>query len=159
MKTMDKIKLGVVIFLTFLILTVIPTGIYCAVEKESPSDIIGASFSSTNEKIVGKWQAEDGATAYEFYENGKFDSYLSIISYSGTYEVKGNKVTLTKSGSSNNVTYKASLSGDKLTLTLIAQNGNEMKEKPVSEYNRVERIDTKSFSELLNSIKDELNAK
>lgn len=154
--TASKVKLALIVIASLLILTLIPTGIYCAVEKVNPVEVFSQGIGNTSDKIVGKWQSEDGATAYEFYDTGRYDGYLSVISYSGTYEVDGKYITLKKIGSSADVTYKASVSNDKLTLTLIDEFGEIDEAEEVLEYNRVERIDTKSFSELFDTIKDEI---
>lgn len=155
--TASKVKLALIVIASLLILTLVPTGIYCAIEKVNPVEVFSQSIGSTSGKIVGKWQSPDGATAYEFYETGRFDGYLSTISYSGTYEVDGKNVTLKKIGSANNVTYKVAVSNNKLTLTLLDEFGEVAEDEDPLEYNKVERIDTKSFSELLDTFKNELS--
>lgn len=154
--TSSKVKLVIIIIACLLVLTIVPTGIFCAVEKINPFEIVSANYGNTGEKILGKWQSEDGATAYEFYDTGRFDSYLSVISYSGTYEVNGKEITLKKIGSANAVTYKVFVTSDKLTLTLVNENGEEVEDADTLQYNKVEKIDTKTFDELLDVFKDEL---
>lgn len=156
--TSSKIKLALIIIACLIVLTVVPTGIYCAVKQVNPVEVISVNVGNTSEKIIGKWQSENGATAYEFYESGRFDSYLSVISYSGTYEVKGRVVTLKKIGSAATVSYKASVSNEKLTLTLLDENGEEAEDEEILTFNKVERIDTKTFSELFDIVTEALDS-
>lgn len=152
-------KLIIAIIATILAVVIIPSGIYCLVAKESPVQMMSDMFVSTDKQIVGKWQSDSGVSAYEFYEDGSYDSYLSTFSYSGNYVLDGNKITLTNPATSGHVVYKVDVTEKKLTLTLFSENGVEAEEKEKLEFERVSHISTKPINDLLSDLVDEVNEK
>ena len=100
---------------------------------------------------------ENGKTnqeAYEFYDNGSYDSYFSTFSFTGDYTVKGNELTLSNPASDSTVVYKFSVDKKKLTLSLDKENGLDSENEQVVEYTRVDRIEMKSLTDLLGDIVD-----
>jgi len=75
---------------------------------------------ATDEDIVGTWQSTDGTDTVIFYANGEFGgSYTgpNPTSYSGTYTIQGNILTITYiTPITNIVQFTLSISGDTLTL-------------------------------------------
>lgn len=148
----NKKKLIIIIVSIILAIIVIPTTIYCISNSVSPIGMVSEIFSSNEKEIVGKWQSENKATAYEFYDDGTYDSYISSFSYSGNYSINGNEITLNNAEMSGNVTYKLKIKGKNLSLKLVKENGVEVKEKDVNEYKKVDVIKTTSISDLLDKL-------
>ena len=67
-------KLVAIIVVVILAIIIIPTTIYCVTNAVSPIQMVGDMFQSNEKQIVGKWQGEAKATAYEFYDDGTYDS-------------------------------------------------------------------------------------
>ena len=153
-KSNSKIKLALVIIACILAVIIIPSGIYCAVEKVTPAQMVSNIVVSNADRIVGKWQNEAGSNAYEFYENGTYDSYFSTFSYSGDYTVDGDELTLSNPNNDSTVVYKIKMSKDSLSMKVYKQSGLEANqdEETTAEFKRVERIQTKTIDELLDSI-------
>ena len=153
-KSNSKIKIALVIIACILAVIIIPSGIYCAVEKVTPAQMVSNIVVSNADRIVGKWQNEAGSNAYEFYENGTYDSYFSTFSYSGDYTVDGDELTLSNPNNDSTVVYKLKVSKDSLSMKVYKQAGLEANqdEETTAEFKRVERIQTKTIDELLDSI-------
>ena len=150
-----KVKLAVIIIASILILTLTPTLIYCGVKQINPVEVVSSAFTSNNpELLIGKWQNESRSSAYEFYDNGSYDSYFSTFSFTGDYTVKGNELTLSNPASDSTVVYKFSVDKKKLTLSLDKENGLDSENEQVVEYTRVDRIEMKSLTDLLGDIVD-----
>jgi serine protease Do len=75
---------------------------------------------AADEDIVGTWQSTDGTDTVIFYANGEFGgSYTGTnpLTYSGTYTVQGNILTITYiTPITNTAQFTLSISGDTLTL-------------------------------------------
>ena len=74
-----------------------------------------------DESIVGTWQTTDGTDTVIFYANGAFGgSYTgpNPVSYSGTYTIQGNTLTITyiTPPPQNTVQFTFTISGDTLIL-------------------------------------------
>ena len=153
-KSNSKIKIALVIIACILAVIIIPSGIYCAVEKVTPAQMVSNIVVSNAERIIGKWQNEAGSNAYEFYENGTYDSYFRTFSYSGDYTVDGDELTLSNPNNDSTVVYKIKVSKDSLSMKVYKQAGLEANqdEETTAEFKRVERIQTKTIDELLDSI-------
>lgn len=150
----SKLKVVLAIVICIVLAIVIPTGIYCAVKQESPASVISGIFVSNEDRIIGKWQNDARTSAYEFKDNGTYESYFSTFSYSGDYSVKGDELTLSNPSSDSTVTYKIKLSNNELTMIAIKQAGLETDDdtESSSTYKKVERIQTKSITEILNDV-------
>lgn len=150
-------KKQLIIFIVAVILAIIiiPVTVQSIATHENPVNVIANAFESKEDKLIGKWQGEAGVTAYEFYENGKYDSYLSTFKYGGTYEINGSKLTLKNSNHSGYVVYDMSLSSDKLTLKLIEENGNKPQEKTKTTFTKVDKITMQSFSDIISELTTE----
>ena len=150
-KKLNKKQIIAIIIVAIVLIVTIPTGIYCTVNKESPADMLTDMFSS-EDKLINKWQGEKAVSAYEFKEDGTYDSYVSTFSYSGNYKVEGKKLTLFNPSAGGQVVYKYKINGDKLTLTLIEENGQKPEEEQENEFTRVDHINTKSFTDILGDL-------
>ena len=139
----SKLKVVLAIVICIVLAIVVPTGIYCAVKHESNED-----------RIIGKWQNEARTSAYEFKDNGTYESYFSTFSYTGDYTVKGDELTLSNPSSDSTVTYKIKVSKKELTMIAIKEGGLETdkSEESSSTYQKVERIQTKSISQILEDV-------
>lgn len=156
----SKLKIVLAIVICIVLAVVIPTGIYCAVKKESPASVVQSIFVSNEDRIVGKWQNEARTSAYEFFDNGTYESYFSTFSYTGDYTVKGDELTLSNPSSDSTVTYKIKLSKNELTMIAIKEAGLETdtSQESSSTYQKVERIQTKSITQILEDVTDSASA-
>ena len=106
----------------------------------------------TGLSVNGKNEAR--TSAYEFKDNGTYESYFSTFSYTGDYTVKGDELTLSNPSSDSTVTYKIKVSKKELTMIAIKEGGLETdkSEESSSTYQKVERIQTKSISQILEDV-------
>lgn len=156
MATKKKSGAGRVIFViifSILAMTLIPSAIYCAVERINPVQMVSSTFTSNNSQlIIGKWQNQSRSSAYEFFDDGTYESYFSTFSFKGDYTVKGDELTLSNPSSNSTVVYKISVDKNSLTMTVEQENGMLSENNQTTEYGRVDRIETKSLTDLLGSI-------
>lgn len=147
--TTKQVILAVVISV-IAVLAIGATIIFTAIDVNPISYIAG---EITQNKLVNKWQSQSapGLTAYEFYDDGTYTSYLSTYTFDGEYEVSGDKITLKNTSSNQTVTYKYSIVGDTLTLTLLNQNGSEMEGREPAKFDRVDTLNQKSLQDLINN--------
>ncbi|MGN0534063.1 MAG: DUF5640 domain-containing protein [Eubacterium sp.] len=113
-------------------------------------------FSSNDEQLIGKWQSQKspGLTAYVFYDDGTYDSYISTVNFSGNYEVKGNKLTIRNPNTNKDIVYKFSVNEKVLSLTVIEEDGKEPEDSEVNKYDRVDELNQKSLSDLIGELAD-----
>lgn len=154
--TTGQIILSVV--LTFIAALAVITTVVCSVNHINPVSYIAGETSK--DKLVNKWQSQSapGLSAYEFYDDGTYSSYISTFSFDGQYEVKGDRITITNGTTAQSVTYKYSIVGDVLSLTLIDENGTEFGDKGPVKYDRVDSLNQKSVNDLLESAKEKASA-
>ncbi|MBR3149761.1 MAG: hypothetical protein IKF64_06285 [Eubacterium sp.] len=149
-KKLSKKQVIAIIVVAVILLVTVPTGIFCTVKKESPIEMVTNIFTDEDE-LISKWQGEKAVSAYEFKEDGTYESFISTFSYTGTYVVSGNKLTLTNPGSEGRVVYKYNVTngGKELHLTLIEENGQKKTESDELVFKKVDHINTKSFTDIL----------
>lgn len=152
----NKSKIITIIIAVVLVIVIVPSSIYCIAKKESPAQMITDMFTSTDKQILGKWQGDTGVSAYEFYEDGSYDSYLSTFSFSGNYTIDGNKLTLTNPATAGHVVYKITVTEKKLIMILESENGTEVAKDDQTklEFDKVAHISTKSINDLINDVAD-----
>ncbi len=148
-KKVKKNQIIIIVVIALLLIILVPSAIYCGVNGENPKEMITDIFTSNEEQIIGKWQGEKGLTAYEFKDDGTYDSYISSFSYSANYLADSSKITLSNPATTGTVIYKYSVHGDTLTLKLVQENGREPEEKEEYKYKRVENIRSQSFVDFL----------
>lgn len=150
----SKLKVILAIVICIVLAIVVPTGIYCAVKQESPAKVIRSIVVLNEERIIGKWQNEARTSAYEFKENGTYESFFSTFSYTGDYSVKGDELTLSNPSSDSTVTYKIKVNKNELTMIAIKEAGLDTDESQESSstYKRVDRIQTKSISQIFEDV-------
>lgn len=133
---------------------------YCVTTHQNPAEAAKSIFTSGEEQIVGKWQSQEnpGISAYVFYGDGTYDSYISTVNFSGDYEVDGNKLYLKNPNTSKEIVYKYKVTEKVLTLTVLEEDGEEPEEDEVSKYDRVDEINQKSLMDILGEFKEETTA-
>lgn len=144
--TKQVVLLVVVVVLAVL---AIGTAVICTVANVNPVTYIAGEVNK--DKLVNKWQSQTapGLSAYEFFDDGTYTSYLSTYSFDGEYEVEGDKLILKNPNSNQNVIYKYSIVGNTLTLTLADQNGTEMKGSEPNKFDRVDSLNQKSIQDMI----------
>ncbi len=112
------------------------------------------------DQLVNKWQSQNasGLSAYEFFDDGTYKSYIFNFPLSGNYSVRGDILTLTNPNTAQNVVYKYSIHGDKLSLTLIEENGTPMSGIDTDVFDKVDMFNQKTFSDLLDEIQEKNEA-
>lgn len=156
-KKLSKKQIILVVIVAILIAVLLGGTIYCAVNGETPAQMITDIVKSNDEQIIGKWEnvTTPGLSAYEFYEDGNYDSYLSTFSFQGNYKIDGNKLTLSNPSSNKTVVYKVNIKGDKMILTLFEEDGQESTELQKNEFERVEHLNMKSITDVLGDLAKE----
>ena len=134
---------------TVLAVLAIGTAVICSVANVNPVSYIAGEVNK--DKLVNKWQSQTapGLSAYEFFDDGTYTSYLSTYSFDGEYEVEGDKLILKNPNSNQNVIYKYSIVGNTLTLTLADQNGTEMEGSEPNKFDRVDSLNQKSIQDII----------
>lgn len=160
-KGLSKKQISIFAAIIVFVGIIIGGGIYCVVNDQTPADVITDIVSTNDSQIVGKWQNQSnpGISGYEFFEDGTYDNYLSTFSFSGEYEVKGNKLTLKNPQTGKNVVYKIKITNEEMTLTLVEEDGKEALTDEVTNFAKVEHFNLKSFSDILHDLTDEANKK
>ena len=141
----------VVLLVVIAVLAVLAIGtvVICSVANVNPVAYIAGEMSK--DTLVNKWQSQTapGLSAYEFFDDGTYTSYLSTYSFDGEYEVEGDKLILKNPNSNQNVIYKYSIVGDTLTLTLTDSNGTEMDGREPNKFDRVDSFNQKSIQDII----------
>lgn len=141
----------VVLLVVIAVLAVLAIGtvVICSVANVNPVAYIAGEMSK--DKLINKWQSQTapGLSAYEFFDDGTYTSYLSTYSFDGEYEVEGDKLILKNPNSNQNVIYKYSIVGDTLTLTLTDSNGTEMNGREPNKFDRVDSFNQKSIQDII----------
>lgn len=147
-----KNKIIIAVIAAVLAIIIIPSTVYCIVNKETPIQMATDIFSTNEEQIVGKWQHESKATAYEFKPDGTCVSYISILKTVNEYEIDGDKLYMTNPNiDGQRDTYKISVKESQLTMTLIEMNGTpvDKDEQTPWVYKKVSKITTQKLDDLL----------
>ena len=153
----DKKKLIAIIVAVILAIIIIPSAVRCIVYKESPAQLISDIFTQDSKQILGKWQGDTAFTAFEFFDDGTYSSYISSFSYKGKYDIDGGKITLTNSSLSGSVVYKFSIHGNSLTMKAVEENGREPEDSETMKFTKVDKITMQSFEDLLDELTTENN--
>lgn len=156
MKNLSTVKKIIIAVVSLILVLAIAGGVYCISTKQSPTQATKSIFTSSDNQIVGKWQSQKnpGLSAYIFYEDGTYDSYISTANFSGNYEVDGNKLILKNPSTAKEITYKFSVNEKELTLTIIDE-ALATDEKEVSKYDRVDELNQKSFADIIGELKED----
>lgn len=155
-KKLKGYQIAIIVFAAVIAGVLIWGGIYCAVNDETPTQLIQDVVTPDEEQLIGKWQGEKAITGYEFFEDGKYDNYLLGFSTTKYYEVDGNKLTLKSSTDNRRVVYKYKINGDKLTLALIESEGKKRDGKDKQVYTKVKHFNFKSATEAIQDLAEEL---
>lgn len=148
-----KIVIGVIIGV--ILALIIAGGVYCVATDQNPQEAARSIFTSDDVQIVGKWQNQKnpGLTAYVFYDDGTYDSYISTANFKGEYELDGNKLILRNPTTNKDIVFKYKVTEKELSLTVIEEDGEESEGKDVSKYDRVDELNQKSLADLIGEYK------
>lgn len=143
-----------IVVIAVVVVCLAGTGIICAKNNVNPVSYVAGEV--TKNQIIGKWQSQSapGLSAYEFYDDGTYTSYISTYTFDGEYVIEGDKLTLKNTSSNQSVTYKYSIVGDTLSLVLVNQNGSEFTDSESSKFDKVDSLNQKSITEMLDEISD-----
>lgn len=155
MKNLSKVKKIIIAVVSVILVLVIAGGVYCIATDQNPVQATKSIFTESDDQIIGKWQSQKnpGLSAYIFYEDGTYDSYISTANFSGNYEIDGNKLILKNPSTAKEITYKFSVNEKELTLTVIDE-ALATDEKEVSKYDRVDELNQKSFADIIGELKE-----
>ena len=128
--------------------------VVCAINHVNPVSYVAGEANKG--KLVGKWQSQNapGLSAYEFFEDGTYSSYISTYSFDGEYDVKGDKLVLKNTKTNQEATYKYAINGNTLSLTLVNTNGSDLDDKEPNKYDKVDSLNHKSISQMLDAYKE-----
>lgn len=161
-KKISVSKKGIIIAVVCLLaVIIIGGGVFCIVTEQNPAEAVQSIFTSREEAILGNWQSQDkpDLVAYVFYENGTYDSFLSNFNFDGEYTIDGNKLSLYNPDTEKRMVYKFTIYSDVLTLTLIEEDGEEVKDQEVSKYDKVDELNMRSLTDIIGQLKDEHDEK
>lgn len=157
-KTFSKKQMIISIVIAVVLAVAICLGAICIANDFNPISYSLSVITNDKDKIIGKWQSRDmpGLSAYEFHEDGDYDSYISSFNFSGQYEIKGNELTLINTKSQEEIVYRFSVTGDTLSLTLIedASNGKVDDDETIK-FDRVDTLNQKSIFDMLGDLKQD----
>lgn len=128
--------------------------VVCAINHVNPVSYVAGEANKG--KLVGKWQSQNapGLSAYEFFEDGTYSSYISTYSFDGEYDVKGDKLVFKNTKTNQEATYKYAINGNTLSLTLVNTNGSDLDDKEPNKYDKVDSLNQKSISQMLDAYKE-----
>ncbi len=154
-KTFTKKQLIVSIVIAVILAVAICITAVCIANDVNPITYSLSVITKDKDKLIGKWQSQDapGLSAYVFYEDGEYDTYISSFNFSGTYETKGDKLILTNNRSKQEITYQYSVSGSTLTLRLVDDNGEKIKDDETLKFDKVDTLNQKSLADMLGDLK------
>ncbi|MCH5320378.1 MAG: hypothetical protein J1E36_01350 [Eubacterium sp.] len=150
-------KIIISVIVAVILALVIAGGAYCIVTDQNPQEAAQSIFTSNDDQIIGKWQSQKnpGISAYIFYDDGTYDSYISTANFSGNYEIDGNKLILRNPSTNKDIIYKFSVTSKELSLTVIEDDGQKPDEKEVSVYDRVDELNQKSLMDIIGELKND----
>lgn len=150
-------KKVVAIVAAVILLIAIAGGVYCISTKQSPAQAVKSVFTASEDQLIGKWESQKspGLSAFIFYEDGSYDSYLSTVNFSGEYEINGNKLHLKNPTTSKEIVYKFSVNEKELSLQVIEEDGEKSETKDESKYTRVEELNQKTLTDLIGDLAGE----
>lgn len=150
-------KKVVAIIAAVILLIVIAGGVYCISTKQSPAQAVKSVFTASEDQLIGKWESQKspGLSAFIFYEDGSYDSYLSTVNFSGEYEINGNKLHLKNPTTSKEIVYKFSVNEKELSLQVVEEDGEKSETKDESKYTRVEELNQKTLTDLIGDLAGE----
>lgn len=154
-KKLSKKQIIIIAVVAVFVIVFAAAGIYCAVNDETPAEMFSDMVHTDETLIQAKWQSEEAVSAYEFYEDGTYDNYISTFSFTGEYRIDGNKIILTNPNSNGSVTYKFSINGDTLKMNLVDENGTEPEDKETTIFKKVDHFNMKSFTDILEDAANE----
>lgn len=154
-KTFTKKQLIVSIVIAVILAVAICITAVCIANDVNPITYSLSVITKDKDKLIGKWQSQDapGLSAYVFYEDGEYDTYISSFNFSGTYETKGDKLILINNRSKQEITYQYSVSGSTLTLRLVDDNGEKVKDDETLKFDKVDTLNQKSLADMLGDLK------
>ncbi len=154
-KKLSAPKIIAIVIAVIIVVAGIGSAVYCVTTEQSPAQAFNSVIKSNDEKILGKWQSQSkpGLFAFVFYEDGSYDSYISTVNFSGKYEIKGNKLTLTNPETAKDIIYKFTVNEKVLKLTLIEEDGKKPEEAEENSFDKVDELNQKSFTDLLGELK------
>jgi hypothetical protein len=144
----------IVVVAVIAVLAIVLTSVSFVTDVNPISYISGEIHQS---KLVNKWQSQDapGLSAYEFFDDGTYKSYISTFSFNGNYTVQGDRLTLENPNSGQSVVYKYAIHGNTLTITLIEENGTEFSDRDPLKFDRVDMFNQKSFQDMLDELQEQ----
>lgn len=157
-KTFTKKQMIISIVIAVILAVVICLSAVCIANDFNPISYSISVITNDKDKIIGKWQSRDmpGLSAYEFHEDGDYNSYISSFNFSGKYEIKGDKLTLINTKSQEEIVYKFSVNGDTLSLTLIEDaNDSKIDDDETVKFDRVDTLNQKSIADMLGDLKQD----
>ncbi len=156
-KGLSKIAKIIIIIAAVIVVIGAAFGIVAIATHDNPFTYTYAAVTNSQKKLIANWESDSapGLSAYVFHDDGTYDSYISSYNFTGKYEVTVNKLTLINTLTNQENVYKYRISGKVLYLTLIEENGQEVEEQESSKYNKVDNLNMKSLSDIIDSLKSE----
>lgn len=157
---LNKTQKIISVVVAVILLIVIAGGVYCVATKQNPVDAAKSVFTSNEDQIVGKWQSQKspGLSAFVFYDDGTYDSYISTVNFSGEYEISGNKLTMKNPKTAKEIVYSFSVTGKELSLKVIEEDGEKSENKDETKYDRVNELNQKTLTDMLGELAGDNNA-
>lgn len=157
---LNKTQTIISIVVAVIMLIVIASGVYCVATKQNPVDAAKSVFTANDEQIIGKWQSQKspGLSAFVFFDDGTYDSYISTVVFSGTYEINGNKITLTNPKTAKEIVYSFSVTEKELSLKVIEEDGEKSENKDETKYDRVNELNQKTLTDMIGELAGDKNA-
>lgn len=144
-----------IVVIAVVVVCLAGTGIICAKNNINPVSYIAGEV--TKNQIVGKWQSQTvpGLSAYEFYDDGTYTSYISTYTFDGEYTIEGDKLTIRNPSKNDSVIYQYTIIGNTLSLTRVNSDGSKWDEDVVpSKFDKVDTLNQKSITEMLDEFSD-----
>lgn len=147
----------IAVVIAVIAVVVICLSVTFAVNDVNPFTYISSIVTNDEAHLIGKWQSQSapGISAYVFYEDGTYDSYISSFNFQGEYETKGDKLILKNTRSEQEVVYKYSVIGKTLSMTLIEDNGTKIEDDETLKFDSVDTLNQKSIADIIGDLKSD----
>lgn len=153
LKKLNKKQIFAIVMILVLLIVIIPTGIYCGINGESPAQMVKDVFTADETQIIGKWQDDNSMSGYQFNEDGTVISYNGILGdsngFSYNYTIDGGKITFTNRSYNYTADYKYSLNGDTLKMTRVKYNDTEITDEDEFVFTKVDYFNISSLMDTL----------
>lgn len=150
-----KVKhLAFIIPIVIVVCLLLAGGIYCATTDQNPNQAVNTILGKNEELIIGKWQnqAKPGSTAFQFFDDGTYDSYFLQVNFPGEYKIENSKLYLTNPQTKKDIVYSFTVTDEILKLKTVEEDGKPSETEETVVYEKVDEFHQQSLNDLIGEL-------